>query len=236
MQVSDARQPNVGSSHNAMRQVCKCIRPQIIEVGNVVLWGVMLKTRQQEQVLIPLIPCNQAMVCLIKPQERHFWSCHLLGLSLLHICHNLRQIWGQEKGIVIISPMKGDNEPKTRATTKWFERCHTKGFCQHRDLGAILLSPSLMPSTRVWLSPLKHVIWQLSLILAGNSSPGLSRSLFLITFDFSSEKNSCLWSYFYGNFNESLGMTLITEDLKCLQIVFSFLLNASHTFLFTVKC
>lgn len=77
---------------------------------------------------------------------------------------------------------------------------------------------------------------ELSLILAGNSSPVLSLSFFLITFDFSSEEYSFLWSYFYWNFNESLGMTLITEDLKCLQIVFSFLLNASHTFLFTVKC
>lgn len=72
MKVCDARQPNTGSSRNAMRQVCKYICPQIIGVGNKMLWDLMLKTCcQQEEVLTPLIPCNQATSCPIKPQERH---------------------------------------------------------------------------------------------------------------------------------------------------------------------
>lgn len=53
--------------------------------------------------------------------------------------------------------------PETLDVSKQFDRCPMNCLCQNWDVGAVLLSASLIPSARVWLYPLKRVLWQLKL-------------------------------------------------------------------------
>lgn len=142
-----------------MRQVSIYIFLHMLGVGNMILQDLMLKIScQHEEVLTLLISCNQATSSPIKPQEMHISSCYLLRLDRLHIQHKPlikinKTVRGWEKGIVVISA----------SCPRHWAKLHMKGLWQRWDLGALLLTPSLMPSMSIWSFPLKRVIWHNSL-------------------------------------------------------------------------
>lgn len=189
---------------------------------NVIFGDLTTKTCCWQEEVSPLVPCNQATFCPTKPQKR---------------CSNLTSSWswisytfGTKSKSKSARPSKGGRrELSSSQFHSWAPG--TPIWQMSHELSVSKLGPWwLQPDPSVWLYPLKHVLWQMSLAWFGWQFFSCSSlSLFLITFDFSSEENFFSQSYFYGNFNESLGMTLITEVLKCLQIVFSFLwIPATH--------